>query len=650
MDEFTEEQLAAAAERAKAAGDAAAYKEIVTALEAKRQQPAPTQRLRALGQGLTLGFADELAAALRSPFGTGTWAESYETALKGERDALKQYREAYPYSSLAYEAAGAVAPALFSGGAAAPAAGGKLAATLGGALRGGLEGAKYGAIYGFGTGEGGAMDRAANAGVQGLLGGAVGSALGGVGSAMKATIVDGLVNWLRNKGGDRMAGVVAREVQRLAEQGGMTPDEVIQGVANGRLMAENRTLQSMIRRFYAEGGPAGAEIKRVLSARPAETRDAAMGELQGALGSAGNPLANRRANETMTREAETRAYEGAFASNGVELPAPPEVVQNMAEIATRAPAALKNAAEVARVKYGIRPFFTEAENGTITFAREPTLREAELIYRSLRDMKAGAYNSGQGTLGGAYGDVATDFKERLDMASPPLAAARAKAAEVRNARDAFVAGQEAARKSPDELALIIRDIEALGPETMAAFREGLMTSLRAGMSRPSAAPALMRNLADETTGAGTALRLSLPAGTAPAVTQKLETAAEAQRASSAIIGGSQTAQTELAPAVGGAVNAAQEVASGMQGDLMAWARLLMGLAGQANPRLTDAQRLEVARIVLSKDPALVERALKDNSLMGKLQALTAQAVDRVVRGGARGGAPMVDSVTADRGR
>lgn len=624
---------------------------------------APTQRARAAAQGLTLGFSDEALAALSgagSFLTGGGYTDAYNKTLADERAKLEQYRTAYPYSSLGYEVAGAVAPmvgaallAPFTGGtstaAAAPTAG-RLAAALGSGLRGGIQGAKYGAAYGFGSGEGGFSERAANAGVQGILGGAVGGVLGAAGSAVKTNIVDGLVNWIRNKTGDRMAGTVAREVQRLAEQGGLTPDEVVQGVAEGRIMAENRTLESMIRRFYAEGGPAGAEIKRVLTARPGETRAAAAQELQGALGSPGNPLANRRANEALTRQAEDAAYEAAFRPSGVEIPASSEIVAAMKVIAGRAPAALKGAAEVARVKYGVKPFFTEAADGTITFAREPTLREAELIYRSLRDQKGAAYTSGQGTLGAALDELATSFKSQIDEAYPPLAEARAAAANVRNARDAFKAGQEAARRSPDELALIVQDIEALGPDAMAAFREGLLTSIRAGLSRPSAAPALTRNLADEMTGPGTALRLALPPGTAPKVTQRLTNAAEAQRAYSKIIEGSQTAQTELAPAVGGSLNAAQEVASGMQGDMMAWARLVVRLADTAGPKLTDAQRLEVARIVLSKDPALVQRALTDNSVIGQLQALTAQAVDRVVRGGTRGSAPAINRLAGDNGR
>lgn len=604
------------------------------------EQP-PTQRARAAAQGATLGFADEILAGLQAPFGEGTLAQNYETALQSERDVLRQYRENYPISSTAYEIGGAVLPALFTGGAAAPAAATRTAAVLGGLGRGALGGAKAGAVYGFGSGEGGFWDRAGEAGKGAVLGALGGGAIGGALGALRGT-VGTFTNWVRNKAGNRMAGTVTNEIQRLAEQGGLTADEVIAGVAAGRLMAENRTLESMIRRFYAEGGPAGAEIKRTLSARPGETRAAAMEEVQGALGSPGNPLANQRASAEVAKQAEDMAYETAFAPSGVELPAPPDVVTQMADIARRAPEALKYAADAARVKYGIRAFFTEAEDGTIQFARVPTLREAEMVYRSLRDIGGEDFRVGKGMRGGAYRDLAEGFKGQIDVASPPLAAARAEAASVRSARDAFVAGQEAIRKSPDELALLIKDIEALGPDAVAAFREGMLTSVRAGMAKPSAAPGLMRGLANEDTGPGTALRLALPPGTAPSVVQKIENAENAQRAYSRIIEGSQTAQTVMAPGVGQAANMAQDVASGMGGDIMAWARVIGNAANSLRPGLSDAQKLEVARIVLSEDPTLVQRALKDDTVMGQIMQNTARAIEKVTRAGSRAAAPGLD--------
>lgn len=635
---YTREQYLEAAAKADAAGDVGSAEEL-RALAASVEPP--TQRARAAAQGATLGFSDEILAALQAPFGEGAIGQNYEAALQGERNALEQYRKDYPVSSTAWEIGGALAPAFLSGGAAAPASATRTAAVLSGLGRGAMGGAKAGAVYGFGTGEGGILNRAAEMGqgaiVGGIGGGIIGSAMGalrGTGSAM--------TNWVRNKFGDRMAGTVSKEVQRLAEQGGMTPDEIIDGVASGRIMAENRTLESMIRRFYSEGGPAGAEIKRVLSDRPGQTRTAAMEELQKSLGSPGNPLANKRASDEAARRAENIAYESAFKPSGIELPAPDEIVAQMQDIARRAPAALKDAADAARVKYGTNPFFTVAEDGTIEFARAPTLREAETVYRILRDKASEAYQGGKGTIGGAYKELAQDVKGELDIASPALAAARAEAEAVRGARDAFKLGQEAIRRSPDELALLIKDIEKQGPDAVAAFREGMLTSVRAGMSRPSAAPGLMRGLASEDTGPGTALRLALPPGVSASVVQKIENAANAQRAYNKIIEGSQTAQTLMSPGVGGAANVAQDIASGMGGDMMAWARLIGNAANSLRPGLSDAQKLEVARIVLSEDPALVQRALKDDTVMGQIMQNTARAIEKVTRAGTRAAAPGLD--------
>ena len=164
----------------------------------------------------------------------------------------------------------------------------------------------------------------------------------------------------------------------------------------------------------------------------------------------------------------------------------------------------------------------------------------------------------------------------------------------------------------------------------------MLTSVRAGMSKPSAAPGLMRGLANEETGPGTALRLALPPGVAPAVTQKIGIAEDAQRAYKNIIEGSQTAPTVMAPSIGGSANLGQQaVATATDGGLMSWLQLIGGAADRLKPNLTDAQRLQIARVVLSTDPALVSRALQDESLTGQVMAATAKAIDQLTQTGAR---------------
>ena len=84
---------------------------------------------RAFGQGLTFGFADELAAGisgLGSFFTNETFQEAFDRTLTQERENLKEFREANPVLSTVGEITGAVAPAVasllltpFTGGASA---------------------------------------------------------------------------------------------------------------------------------------------------------------------------------------------------------------------------------------------------------------------------------------------------------------------------------------------------------------------------------------------------------------------------------------------------------------------------------------------------------------------------------------------------
>jgi hypothetical protein len=123
-----------------------------------------------LGQGVALGFGDEIEAFVRSKV-NGT---SFDDEVKTVRAELDQFRKENPNLALGSELAGAFATALVPGGAAASAARFGTQAT-----RAALGGAAVGAISGAGAGEG-AEDRLTRAGVgavTGGIGGRVGAAL-----------------------------------------------------------------------------------------------------------------------------------------------------------------------------------------------------------------------------------------------------------------------------------------------------------------------------------------------------------------------------------------------------------------------------------------------------------------------------------------
>lgn len=108
---------------------------IETRLKAAGELPpdpgVEKQPFSAAMQGALIGTADEVAATLAA--GTAkvvgaedSFADIYNDVLESERDKLAAYRKEYPKEALGYEIAGAIGPAVISGGSAAPVSGGRL--------------------------------------------------------------------------------------------------------------------------------------------------------------------------------------------------------------------------------------------------------------------------------------------------------------------------------------------------------------------------------------------------------------------------------------------------------------------------------------------------------------------------------------------
>jgi hypothetical protein len=104
---------------------------------------------------------------------------------------------------------------------------------------------------------------------------------------------------------------------------------------------------------------------------------------------------------------------------------------------------------------------------------------------------------------------------------------------------------------------------------------------------------------------------------------RIATAAQSQRASSYILGGSQTAPTLLQAAKTGSNISAEEVANVFSANPLTFAsssiNLVKKFMSQQNKNMTESQRDAVAKILVSEDPELVRRALVDTSAMAMLQ-------------------------------
>jgi len=190
--------------KAHEAGDTNAAKRLAAMLNVNPSQdaqnaPVEKQKLRALAQGLTLGFGDEIEAGIRNPMSALGLSEDegYSKDLEDIRGKIKDYRGEYPVEAIGMEVGGAVLPALAAGaatfgtGGAAVGAGtaARLAPTLG-RLAG--IGAAEGAVAGFGAGEGGLANRAEGAAIGGTLGGVLGAvapaAIGATGRRVRSAL------------------------------------------------------------------------------------------------------------------------------------------------------------------------------------------------------------------------------------------------------------------------------------------------------------------------------------------------------------------------------------------------------------------------------------------------------------------------------
>jgi SOS-response transcriptional repressor LexA len=611
----------------------------------------PTQRMRTVAQGLTFGGADELEAFLRSAVGT----REYEDVLNEIRGGLKQYQEARPVESLGYEVGGAAAPAiiasLFSGGLGGTAVMANLASkyptiakVLGTVAPKSIPGAVgVGAVQGgltaFGKGESEAEDLGTNIleRAAGVPGGAVfGGIGGGVGQAAAPYLlrpVEAVIDAARRKLGNRGAKVVETELQRFADESGMSVDEIVEGVANGTIMAENKTLLDAVRSYRATGGAAATRLKQGMSGRPKMTREQATSEMQKYLSDVDDPniLRAQQASDEEARLLENQMY-GRF--KGVD--ASPEVVAELESSLARMPEAGKALNKIFERRTGQAPFFIR-EDGTVVFARTPTVEEAELVRRTINNIASQEYKAGAGTLGEAAAEVEKPLREALDVYTPGLAETRATASTVRFARDAFSDGQKALSKSPDQVEIEFAEAMRRGSEVAKSYRAGVMAAYRNKLSTGSRT-SLMKSLADPTSREGSALRIVMPEDQLPDVLQSIERAAMSQQAVGEVYGKSPTAITEQQIKRQGMELSGEELAETLTSpSIFNVARLLTRVTKSVAPQLTDAQRDRIVQVLVSEDPDFVRAALQDNSKMAELQSAIERLSAAVTAGSVRAG-------------
>ena len=615
MDEllknFTEEEL-----RALQAGDLTKVSEsnllaLQQALAVPTQAAAapvaavPTQRLRTGLLGASLGTSDEIEAALTAPF-TGRTFEQQRQNIMGK---VKAYQKDQPLASLGYEALGGLAPGI----ALAPYTGGtSLSLTIPSLLRtAGVSGVE-GGVTGFMSGEGDVFERAARV-PQAALTAAVAGPAAQTFVKGATGLATGTVDFARRKLGLRPAKAVEAEIQRLATESGMTPDELVAAIGRGEIMAENKTLTEAVRGLYTMGGKASETIRSGFEFRPSTLRATAMKDVQKGLAPDGrsNIMMQHRMDEEAIKAAEKAMYDAAYAQGGVVTQ---PLLQSFATAAKRSPKTAAEISEYYQTQSGKSPFFRFKPNGDVEFARTPTIEDMEILRRGLQEQVNVAYTGGKGATGEALKDLETALRAQIDLAAPAVGQARTQAKTVRTNAEAFTEGRQALSKSADEVEVMF---SRMNPGQIKAFRNGLMDALRA-RSATGSRFSMMRNLANEETKEGQILRMVYPGDMLEDTLASIQRSVQSKAATDRILGGSATASSlKQADRFGMGVSA-DDVRQSVSGDMFALYRTLRKVVNLNTPNLTEKQRDDIAKVLVSTNPDVVRRALTDDSAMTAL--------------------------------
>lgn len=611
---------------------------------------------RAALQGATFGLSDEAIAAASSPKAalaaavSGEESEAsapYYEALDRERQMLEQYRQQFPVGSATSEIGGAAIPAIAAtiatGGSSTPATATMLQRAYQGAKTAAKVGAIEGGLYGFGQAEGGMADR-----LRGTAAGAtLGAAFGPVAAAATYPLQVGanyLIDTAKNVFGPKGGKAVQAELQKMAQaMEGETPDTIAQKVASGEIMAENETLRMTVRALMAKGGAGEGMVRATFGAtgRPLQTRKLAMADIEEYLArdpqfAGKNPKIIQDEFDAQVKKAENEAY-----GNIPTYKAPADL-----DIST----ALENAArQFPNIAAELNTFVTATSKGSkligkkdgkFALLRAPTLEEGEAARRYFRDKAEEMRRSGN-PLSSSYQDVRNELEGLVNTQSSELQNVRATAANVRTARDAYKYGLNILNKSSDDVDLYLRDV--LDDEAaLRSLRAGTLANLRQ-KAEQAGGTNLMNKLQNAETREGKIFRAIFPPERIEGTLQKIGVAAQSQTAANQIVSGPSTALVQEASKRVGSQITAEDITN--IANPMTALRVGMKLAQGLRPDLTEKQRQQVLKILLSEDAEIVRNALTDSRGLEMLVNsinITAQSL----RSGARRG--VTQQITTDK--
>lgn len=578
---------------------------------------------RTLVQGLTMGTADEVLAALNIPvemYKRGTWnpAEAYNYAKARQDFELEDARARGGIPGAIAEAAGGVGSGVGlyrMGATVAPAIASRLGSGFLGTTAGSIaDGALYGAASGLAEGNG--AERFDNA----LQGGALGA---GLGAAVPTAIAGaGLVAspLLSNVSARMNPGRYAdRQLYRAATESGQTPqqvaDRVAQAAADGQ--AEYRLVDAL--------DNAGRRVAATVAKNPGEGRQQLVEFFDQRQAGQGGRVAQAieeglGAAET-AQAASARLAAARRAQDDIAFPA----LRNSADPVDVAPvlATIDSVLEpgVSRAATPSGPLAPDSIEAVLGRARNmlasdnltrTSFGEVQRVRGEVADAVEKAQRAGEGNKARLLRDVRNAMDRQLEAASQGFRDAMAASAQAARTVDAVDAGSLAARRGRTENKLAAYNV--LTPEQQAAFRTGYADPLIAraqGMAMNADAARPLTSLA---------ARTELPAFAAPGqgepMMRRLGRESDMFRTRATATGGSATAE-----------NLADSTVTGLDPSILG--RLL---AGDFSGVVRNA--LQRGGAVISGNTGTVRERLAERLLNGspdEIRALLQQLADEAAQ-------------------
>jgi succinate dehydrogenase flavin-adding protein (antitoxin of CptAB toxin-antitoxin module) len=409
-----------------------------------------------------------------------------------------------------------------------------------------------------------------------------------------------------------------------------------------------------LRALYSTAGKGRGEIAEVLSTRATSLPNRAASTIQKTLSpekQRGNILNWFGKSTKQLKDAEGDEYKKVFERFKDDLnPSATEVLYN---------ALNRQVVELLQQQKNLRPaiinliqtskqapLFKVTKAGKVELLRDVDLETAEIIRRSLNDQTTAAFNKGEGALGTALGDLEKTLRKKIDDVSPELANTRARWAKIMARSDAFEQGKKILSKSADEVEIIFNDLAAKGDdEAIAALRAGYASALR-NKRTVGSQTTLFRDLNDLDKKQRMILETIFPGDDLNKAINQINLADRALKTANRVLGGSPTAPQRAAESKIGTMSLAANVVDMFLRPMsapFAAMRILRDIVGTKLDNLSAEQRTEVAKMLVSEDPEILEKMLTDKTVLAKLSQKYNEMIDAFGTGARRATAQQIGS-------